>query len=138
MSEDPSLAGRRLAISIHPERSYLRVIVTGDYDFGDARRLYREAFQAAARHERKKILLDLRGVEGAPTTVDRFEIGELHASLKAELFGSMDFQIATVGNIPLIDPRRMGELVARNRGINAKVVTNLQEALAWLEVELEE
>jgi len=42
---------------------------------------------------------------------------------------------AIVGNHPLVDPKRFGETVAVNRGVNVRAFTEMKQALAWLEME---
>ena len=41
-------------------------------------------------------------------------------------------RLAVLGNEPMIHPDRFGELVARNRGADARVFTVEAEALAWV------
>jgi hypothetical protein len=40
--------------------------------------------------------------------------------------------LAFLGKEPIVDPARFGEVVARNRGVNARAFTNEVEARAWL------
>jgi hypothetical protein len=41
-------------------------------------------------------------------------------------------RLAVLGNEPIIDPNRFGEIVATNRGANVKVFTDDPMALEWL------
>jgi hypothetical protein len=39
---------------------------------------------------------------------------------------------AIVGMEPLIEPERLGEIVARNRGMNVRAFTDYEAARTWL------
>jgi len=89
-----------------------------------------EAIQAIAAALKarpvKAALIDLRGIPGAVTFTDRFQLGELAGHY---LVGT---PIAVVVHEEQADPERIGKLVARNRGANVEVFTELAEAQAWL------
>ncbi|HEV8398412.1 MAG TPA: hypothetical protein VGQ18_01115 [Gemmatimonadales bacterium] len=75
----------------------------------------------------RAMLLDLREVTGARMSdMDRYDLGVLAAR------DSVGAPIAMVGPETLVDPRRFGEVVARNRGLNVRVFTDMDEATAWL------
>ena len=58
-------------------------------------------------------------------------MGEYYAQLSHEHKSIV--AIAVVGNEPLMDPKRLGELVALNRGGRGKGFTDYDEAINWLE-----
>lgn len=72
------------------------------------------------------VLLDVRSMTGTVTYVDRYRAGYTAANTL------MVIPAAVVGSEPLIDPNRLGEMVARNRGVNVKVFTEYAEAEQWL------
>lgn len=72
------------------------------------------------------VLLDIRSMNGTITYVDRYRAGYAAANTL------MVIPAAVVGSEPLIDPNRLGEIVARNRGVNVKVFTDYAEAEQWL------
>jgi hypothetical protein len=72
------------------------------------------------------ILIDTLEVYGAPTDLDRYRFGM--APVNEQLTGP----IAVVGKEPMLDPRRLGEAVARNRGVNVRVFTDEAAARVWL------
>ena len=74
----------------------------------------------------KAALVDLRGVPGPVTFTDRYRLGELTGRYLAGT------PIAVVVFEEQADPERIGKLVARNRGANIEVFTDLAEAQAWL------
>ena len=87
---------------------------------------------AEARLNRSALLVDVRGVAGrVPTILDRFEFGTRIAP-KHYLEFDPRIRLAVLGHEPMIHPERFGELVARNRGADARVFTDEAEALGWL------
>jgi hypothetical protein len=89
------------------------------------------AIKAIQEHPSSKVLIDANNVEGQLSTLDRYEgasfLSEHHISGPVRITA-----IAIAGQEPLIDPDRFGETVARNRGVNGRVFTDLDEAVAWL------
>jgi hypothetical protein len=112
---------------------YLHLYCKGLYEFKELKNAFEEAFDLALRNELQKILVDGMELFGKPpTTLERFKLGEYVAELCRQ-FGRPVY-IAVTGEIPIVDPKRFGETVARNRGANGKVFTDLGEAKAWLKV----
>ena len=73
----------------------------------------------------------MRAITGRiPTILDRFEMGVRIA--KHYLESDPRIRLAVVGHEPMIHPERFGELVARNRGADARVFTDEAQALDWL------
>ncbi|MBM4220040.1 MAG: hypothetical protein FJ171_10530 [Gammaproteobacteria bacterium] len=78
-----------------------------------------------------RIRVDVRGVNGRiPTILDRFDMGVRIATLHREQ--TPPIRLALLGHEPMIHPERFGEIVARNRGADARVFTVEAEALDWL------
>lgn len=116
-------------ITVKP--SYLHVTFTGAFTINDAKHAFQEIFSSTTQHRLSKVLVDIRSLEGDMTTTERFELGEYIAQENCKYA----LQIGVLGVGSLVEPERFGELVARNRGANLKVVTDLQEILKWLDVE---
>jgi len=118
------------------ETGLLCAIVSGEFSLEEAKRIFLEILDAAARHRTEKILIDGRELKGKPSTIQRFLYGEFaaHAVAKSikELGLSRASQFAYVLQEPVLDPRRFGETVAVNRGMWVKVFDNLEDALGWL------
>lgn len=75
----------------------------------------------------RAMLVDLREVTDARLSdIDRYDVGVLAAR------GSVGAPVAVVASETFVDPRRFGEVVARNRGLNVRVFTDMDEAMAWL------
>ena len=74
-----------------------------------------------------KLLINISALKGTLTFAARYQAGE-----KAVAFVSDGIQVAVVGTTEQRDPGLLGEMVARNRGVNARVFTDLAEAKRWL------
>jgi hypothetical protein len=74
----------------------------------------------------RSVLVDLRGIPGPITFMDRFRMGELAGQY---LSGCT---LATLLDEQQHDPTRIGLLVARNRGADIEFFTNEAEAYAWM------
>jgi hypothetical protein len=124
----PQIEGVDADIDIVDDRLELRY--RGDYVLGASLKLLEQAFETAARRDLTRILVDVRDLVGNPTVSDRYDIGTFVATRCAERhFG---IRIAFVGEEPLIDPARFGELVVRNRFAKGRVFSELHDALEWL------
>jgi hypothetical protein len=119
----------KTTVRVHPD--YLEVGCAGTYSRVEALRVGQEAYAEAARSDRGALLVDVRGVSGrVPTILDRFEFGTHIAKQYLEF--DPRIRLAVLGHEPTIHPDRFGELVARNRGADARVFTDEAEALGWL------
>ena len=119
----------KTTVRVHPD--YLEIGCTGMYSRAESLRVGEEAYAEAARSNRDALLVDVRGVAGrVPTILDRFEFGTRIA--KHYLVFDPRIRLAVLGHEPMIHPDRFGELVARNRGADARVFTDEARALDWL------
>ena len=119
----------RITVRVHPD--YVELDCAGIYSRARALRVGDEAYRQAALANRTGVLVDVRQVAGRlPTILDRFDMGvrvaEQHVSRKPRI------RFALLGHEPMIHPERFGELVARNRGADARAFTDKEEALRWL------
>ncbi len=75
----------------------------------------------------KALLVDLRGVEGTFSFMDRYQIGELTGRHLASVpIGALCLQ-------EQLDRQRIAKLVAINRGADVEVFIDEAAAYAWLE-----
>jgi len=117
-------------ISVEPDHVCLRC--TGTYSLPEAKRVCQSAVDAALLYQKAKVLIDVNGVIGNISTLDRYTNSVFLAELVVGRASGRICRISIAGHVPLIDEDRFGETVAVNRGVNAKVVTSLDEAIAWL------
>lgn len=112
-------------------KSYVHIFCRGSFGIEDMKEIFSKAFELAVENNQSKILIDGIEVYGTPPTIiELFNIGEYVAELCFKY--EKPFRIAVAGNVPLVDPDRFGETVARNLGVNGRVFTNLEEALSWV------
>jgi hypothetical protein len=112
------------------------VVATGDFSLVDAEITFLEMLDAVALHQARKVLLDGRELKGSPEAIERFYYGEFAANAVARYVAEGTVrrapQFAYVLHKPVLDPNRLGETVAVNRGMWIKVFDNIEDALGWL------
>jgi len=114
-------------------KTYLHMLCWGSFKFEDMKNIFSQVFELVVEKKLKKILIDGMEVSGTPPTMlERYDLGEYVAQLCFRY--KKPFQIAVAGKVPLVDPDRFGETVARNLGVNGRVFTDLEESLLWLKV----
>ncbi|MCX6142719.1 MAG: hypothetical protein NTZ35_05815 [Ignavibacteriales bacterium] len=81
-----------------------------------------------------KLLIDARNVTGTISAMERIDFSVIVAKAVFGEDGSRIMKVAIAGNEPLVDPARFAETVAVNRGAQAEVTLDLDEALKWLDM----
>src|SRR5882672_5559653 len=71
-------------------------------------------------------LVDMRGLEGLYSFMDRYSLAELAGR---HLIG---VPLGVLARAEQLDPQRLGVLVAKNRGVDVNIFTDPTEAQAWL------
>jgi hypothetical protein len=125
-----------LNLQCEPRETYLYVRFTGVFALREAEDLSLRFLDACFEHGKSKALIDIRSVEGDPTTMERWEYSVFIANqvLNYRTSGRLQYlRLAYLGSLPLIDPLKFGETVAVNRGLNVKATTDIDVAFAWLE-----
>jgi hypothetical protein len=116
------------------KNDYLDANVSGFYSLSEVKKIYTEILEMAVNKKLTKLFVDVCQVQGKITMLERYYFGEF-AALEAIRFkglGLNKISIAFYGIEPIIDPDRFGEIVARNRGLNVKVTTGMDEAFRFL------
>ncbi len=125
-----------LHVKATPRSGSLYVEVTGTFSLEDAEKTFIEMLAAVRECGTERILADGREVLGEPATIERFYYGGFAANAVKEMIeGGWDHsppQFAYVLREPVLDPLRLGETIAVNRGMNIKVFENHYEATEWL------
>lgn len=103
---------------------------TGKVSFEQAVDLVADAMKQARELELRGLLVNTNGFTGMspPTIFARHAL----AVKWAESAGSR-LHVAMVARPELIDPQKIGVLMAQNRGVSGDVFTNEQAAIAWLD-----
>ena len=119
---------------MHFESGFLAVDLSGEFSLEEAKRAFLEMLEAVARYKAEKVLLDGRTLKGKPEDLERFYYGEFAAKATIRLLKDHGIaaKFAYVLSVPIRDPRRSGETVAVNRGMNVKVFEAPEDALKWL------
>ena len=117
-----------IQLQIKENPDYLVARFTGA---GSAEEIWRQ-FELIAEHckraNKNKLLLDLMGAYGDASLADRYRFGD-----QAEIFMLYKLiKVAVVIRPEQLDPHRFGETVARNRWVNARVFTSVENAVEWL------
>jgi len=79
------------------------------------------------RTKNKKLLIDVTRAEGKASLIEKFLVAE-----RSQIFTYYGLKVALVDIPERMDPQNFGELVARNRWVNIRVVTDFPAAEEWL------
>jgi hypothetical protein len=113
-------------LQVEQTPDYLAVRFTGP-----AKEAWREFASIAGdcmRANKNKLLLDFTQAQGKLSLIDRYQMGA-----KAEIFMLFKLmKVAVIGRPEQLDYKRFGEMVARNRWVNARLFINVEAAEAWL------
>src|SRR5262245_16142522 len=118
-------------LQIEEKPGYLEVRFIG---VGTAEDVWRQ-FELIAEHcnraNKNKLLLNFteaREAYGKATLVDRYFLAE-----RGQIFAHYKLiKVAGVDRPERIDPQKFGQLVAQNRGVNARAFTTVEDAEEWL------
>lgn len=127
-----------LTFKVYPASKLLRVEVAGDFSRAKALETIDPTLEVLIQHSLKKVLVDIRQVEGNPSTMDRYSFSvSLAEKLNRACSAGADLrtQFGFVGKEPMVEKGRFGETVAVNRGLNLKVMESMDEALQWLDID---
>ena len=98
----------------------------GDCDLSWLKGLVSKVVVELGRAPATAVLMDARGLRAQMDDLDRHELGVTAAQPRIAP------PIAFVATEEFVDPRRLGELAARNRGANIRVFTDIDAAREWL------
>jgi hypothetical protein len=92
----------------------------------DAARLFAAVREQALAEKATEVLLDASVIREKLSIICRLQ------TIMAFVTHLRGFRVAGVLSEITLDPKHLGETMARNRGANVKVFTNVPDALAWL------
>src|SRR5829696_5884673 len=128
-----------MTVKIAVRGNVLNVFVSGDFVLEEAKHTFLEVAEAVAENKSEKVLFDGRSIRGNPSVIERFYYGEFTAdSLRGSQAIASLPRFAYILHEPVLDPLRLGETVATNRGMNVRAFDNREEAIQWLGVTSEE
>jgi len=125
-------SGLPFNITVKLEDNFVLLLASGKYSLLNANNLFQISIDSALSNNKSKILIDVTDVTGNIPFFDRFQFSEFFAEYKAKHAFREVNKIAVVGQEPIVHDGKFGETVAVNRGLNVRVYTNMNEAMAWL------
>jgi hypothetical protein len=125
-----------MTIQVTASENVLHVLAEGEFDLDEARRTFVEMVDAIVDAQSEKVLFDGRRIAGEPAIIERFYYGEFVADIVKRQIEDETIpaspRFSYVLKPPVLDPERLGEIVAVNRGVNVKAFDNPSDAIAWL------
>jgi hypothetical protein len=120
------------------EANFLYLTLEGEFTLDEATRTFGIALDMVVLNHSRKVLFDGRTIVGEPTAVERYYFAAF-ASETVDLLLMDEWldeepRIAFVLKEPVLDPLRLGQIVARKRGLDVKAFDDIDEALRWLKV----
>src|SRR5262249_15650126 len=99
----------------------------GSGNVREAERQFELIIDHCKRTKNNKLLIDIRGVEGGFSLLDKYY-------LAGRFWFSSHYlaKVAAVDTPEKFDPRKFAEQVAQNGGINLRAFTDFQAAVNWL------
>ena len=113
-------------IEIEPHDEFLEARFLGAFTVARFNRQVDTSAAACRERKLSLLLIDLTDYTAKLSTTDRFEIATHGARVASDL------KIAIYLPPVLVDPKKFGVLVARNRGLNVEPFTDRQKAVEWL------
>ena len=123
----PSSMADTASVRISWEGVRLTVHSAGDCEVAWVLALIDRVADAATSTPTRSVLVDVTALQVTLTDLDRYNIG----MQVARRWRGVPY--AMVAAPEVVDPRRFGEMVARNRGVHGQVFTDRAEALRWLD-----
>jgi hypothetical protein len=119
--------GVKMEIQLEEIIGYLAVRFIGAGTVEEILRQFESIVEHCERANKNKLLLDFTEAQAEISLTDRYFFGE-----RAKILARKASKVATVARPEQLDPRRFGEMVARNRWVNVRTFTNAEEAAKWL------
>src|SRR5262249_2625529 len=118
---------------------FLLVNMSGEFTLNDACSAFREVLATSAQHGATRVLFNCLQMWGNIPTAERYALGDFAARELISFISQRNVspRLVVLAAEPLLDPNRFAELVARNRGVEIKIVERMEEGLKWLGVERE-
>jgi hypothetical protein len=119
--------GMSLQLQMEQMPGYLAARFIGSGVVEEAWRQFESIAEHCMRAKNNKLLIDATRAEVKVSLVERFL-----AAKRTLIFAQYGLKVAFVEILERVDPNRFGETVARNRGVNIRAFTNVEDAEEWL------
>lgn len=124
-----------VSLRVDAERHLLTVIYSGDFSLAEAESTFLRLLDTLAEHNLIKVLVDGLQLVGHPEMLERFYYGAFAADAVDRTVNRTKCSVPTFAYVlehPMLDPNRLGETVAVNRGMRVRAFDNVQQARWWL------
>ena len=125
-----------------PSDDFLFVEVAGEFSLDEATRIFGSVIDLVEANNTQNVLFDGREIIGDPTAVERdyYAAFASDSVMLLELHGWLlaPPRFAYVLKEPTLDPLRLGQIIAKKRGMNVKAFEKVDEAMRWLRSDSEE
>ena len=115
------------SVDIQAEEGFIRATYTGEFSVKTSKRTIDRILEACPGQGPCIVLLDCRKMTGKLPLLDRYQV----AVYGDKMVGKVS-RMALVRTQETAPPDRFTETVARNRGMNLKIFTNIDQAIEWL------
>lgn len=126
----------KMLISTTLEGHYLHATITGKFSLRKAKETFLFLLDTMATHQTHQALIDGLCITGEPSPIERYWYGTFVAEevLHRIRLGKLEVSpwFAYLLLPPVHDPKRFGENIAWNRGLNVRIFERSDEALNWL------
>jgi hypothetical protein len=112
-------------IEILEGKGFLEARVSGPFSLDQFKQHMQTAAQETKQRRLKCLLLDVRGLVGTPSTMERHDLG------RSGVENKVDFRVAALIT-PVQAQDNFASTVARNRGVNVQTFAERAKALEWL------
>ena len=116
-----------LRVRFEKKSGYLIAKFSGSTTAPEIGSRLRSVAERCRKENFNKIVIDISKIPLAPTFGEKFQFGE-----KGAVFAEFGIKVAMVAAAKTLEPGRLAELVARNRGVNVSGFTEMAAAVEWL------
>ncbi|MGA2505069.1 MAG: hypothetical protein ABSG01_13340 [Anaerolineales bacterium] len=116
-----------LKIKIEKKADYLVANFSGQANLQEVGNRFESLAVRCRSAKRNKLLMNISTIKAVPTFSERFRAGE-----RAVIFSEFGLKVAVVASPEQVEPRRLAELVAQNRGVDVRIFLDLAAAEEWL------
>jgi hypothetical protein len=130
-----------LTTRIELRKGYVEVRIEGEFDFQSSISVNDAILSSIEKYQATKIFVDFRKVTGDLAPLERFQYAENFAKKYLELLRAGRIkraQLVFLGNYPQLDPGRLDETVAVNRGVPIRSTEDPKEVWEWLGIDPED
>ena len=117
------------------QNSQLRIALEGEFSLVEAQAQFVDILDGVVTHQARRVLVDGRALTGQPDSIQRYFYGEFVANAVGAVSGrglARPPKFAYVLLEPVLDSGRLGQTVAKNRGMNVQTFDNMSDAEYWL------